>query len=104
MRHRCASSRKKKSRPNFFFLGYLTARAINRVWQKTMPCIEAGRPTGVWLHAETPIPPDTALTLLLRGPKTLKGVVAERTAPTVNIEARFAVKVAGDYTLIVRQD
>ena len=29
--------------------------------------------------------------------------LAERTAPTVNIEARFAVKVAGDYTLTVEE-
>lgn len=66
-----------------------------------MPTIEAGRPSAVWLAAPTPIPPETALTLWLRGPKTLRGVVAERSAPTVNIEARFAVRVAGEYTLQV---
>ena len=65
--------------------------------------IEAGRPSSVWLHAPFPIPPDTALTLWLRGPKTLRGVVAEREAPTVNIEARFAVRVAGEYTLTVEE-
>ena len=68
-----------------------------------MPTIVAGRPSAVWLHAPWPIPPDTALTLWLRGPKTLKGVVAERSAPTVNIEARFAVRVAGEYTLTVEE-
>ena len=65
--------------------------------------IEAGRPSAVWLHAPWPIPPETALTLWLRGPKTLKGVVAERDAPTINIEARFAVKAAGEYSLVVEE-
>ena len=63
--------------------------------------VVAGRPSAVWLHAQSAIPPDTALTLWLRGPKTYRGVVAEREAPTVNIEARFAVRVSGEYTLIV---
>ena len=63
--------------------------------------VVAGRPSAVWLHAPQPIPPDTALTLWLRGPKTYRGVVAEREAQTVNIEARFAVRVAGQYTLHV---
>ena len=66
-----------------------------------MPKVEAGRPSACWLHAASPIPPDTALTLWLKGPKTYRGVVAERDAPTVNIEARFAVRVAGEYTLLV---
>lgn len=65
--------------------------------------IEAGRPSAVWLHAPWPIPPETSLTLWLRGPKTLRGVVAERDAPTINIEAHFAVKVAGEYTLLVEE-
>ena len=63
--------------------------------------VVAGRPSAVWLHAPEPIPPDTALTLWLRGPKTYRGIVAERESQTVNIEARFAVRVAGNYTLHV---
>ena len=69
-----------------------------------MPTIFAGSPTCLWLHAPEPIPCDTKLTLWLRGPKTLRGVISERDAPTVNIEARFAVRIAGEYTLHVEDN
>ena len=60
--------------------------------------VQAGVPTSLWMHAPDPIPPETKLTLWLRGPRTLRGVIAERDAPTVNIEARFAVRIAGEVT------
>lgn len=63
--------------------------------------IEAGRPACIWLTAPEPIPENTELTLWLRGPKTYRGVIAEREAPTKNIEARFAVRIAGEYKLLV---
>ena len=63
--------------------------------------IVAGRPVCLWLHAPEPIPENTELTLWLRGPKTYRGVIAERNAPTKNIEARFAVRLAGEYELHV---
>jgi hypothetical protein len=63
--------------------------------------ILAGRPSAVQLHAPSPIPPDTALTLWLRGPKTYRGHVAERKALTKDIEAHCAVRIAGDYTVLV---
>ena len=61
----------------------------------------AGRPSAFQLHAPSPIPPDTALTLWLRGPKTYRGHIAERELLTKDIEAHCAVRIAGDYTVLV---
>lgn len=66
------------------------------------PVIQAGRPTSLWLRAPEPIPENTELTLWLRGPKKYRGIIAERDAPTKTIEARFAVRVAGEYILRVQ--
>ena len=76
--------------------GFLAARLAAMV-----ATIVAGRPVCLWLHAPEPIPENTELTLWLRGPKTYRGVIAERNAPTKNIEARFAVRLAGEYELHV---
>ena len=62
---------------------------------------KAGIPTSVYLHAPWPIPPDTALTPRCAGRRPCEAFVAERAQPTVSIEARFAVRLAGEYNLTV---
>lgn len=66
-----------------------------------MPTAIAGRPSTIWLRVSSPIPPETPLTLWLRGPKTYHGRIAERQSHTDNIQAHFEVHTPGEYSLQV---
>ena len=64
----------------------------------------AGAPSCVFLDAKSPISAEARLSLLLFGPRTLRGTLTERTSTTSTIEARFTCLVAGDYRLQVEDD
>ena len=63
--------------------------------------VTAGEASCVCLDSASPIPCAARLTLVLAGPRTLRGALAERDVDTARIEARFTCRTAGSYALHV---
>ena len=72
-----------------------------KVGSGTQIAVVAGEPSCLFLDAVSPIPRDARLSLVLSGPRTLRGALAERQADTARIEARFTCRTAGEYSLHV---